>query len=577
MFEKESHRTNETQQSISFAESLSDNKLAPGKGAPSYSVANQENEKGGKKSKQTAGNDGQKTYETGGSITFYCNGFLMERDLAGNEGREERAKADDNKNGEVVYDNNSEIEGGESYWSGIEGQMEERFTGKAPNADSTFYLDASDAPWTSAADRMKDGHDAAAKVIEKVKAGQFKLNQNGELPDAINIVGHSMGGAYAAGLAKGLLEYNEQQGKEVFKVRAVYYFAPHQPMDIEHPSEVRGVQYSHKNDTVSSNADAKGLSTLYGGIPKFTGSRVGPIGGIHEYMEHDVPGLSQSLLSDRGGHNVSDHQYVLSKYGQGFDGHVAANDDKSYDKDNYKHQVKSQDGYKKAGFSLPNVLDDLEALPDVLRGKVDEAESWVSDQLTKGREAIDRGKEWADSKVEEGTEYAHDKIGEGDEWLDEKIDQGDEFLDEKMDELVEKARKENEFLGVGAGILRGILGNKKDKGVQKVRDKKAKVRNSAHDIVNKVSGEISKASNDLYDWVTTQTDKLSSYITNGVAKISNWAKSQITKYEKKGHILAKKIQRKIRALIKKVMKRIERIKKKAGKYEVVINELKQWD
>ncbi len=388
--QKKKRRPVVPQQSINFADSLTAT-AAPAAQAPEYNLTS------GSESEPA-----QQSFETNGSMTFYCNGFLPERDYLGNETREQAAEKDAEGNGETMHTEDTSIEGGENYWGSIDEQLEERFTGKEPNADSTFYFDGSAGPLSSANDRMEYGEAAGQMIIRQLQGGGFKLDENGCIPDAINVVGHSMGAAYAAGLAKTLLAHNAEQGKTVFDVRAVYYFAPHQPADIEHPSEVRGVQYSHKNDAVSSEGDSSDPLSLWGILPKSTGSILAPIGGIHEYMVHDVPGLDQSLLGDRGGHNVTDHEYTLDKYKPGRDGYIAPNSDTDYDTENYNGQVVSNEGYEKQSIHLPQLIDKLEGLPQDIRDKISELEEWMN------------------MNVNSANSLFKEKIGQGEDWLDEK-------------------------------------------------------------------------------------------------------------------------------------------------------------
>ena len=379
-------------QSINFADSLKGTET-PSKQPPQYNLTSgAENE------------SENKTFDSQGNITFYVNGFLPQRDYLGNQSRQDAQENDAEGNGEIMYEDQSEIKGGEGYWGAIDDKLEERFTGKEPNADSTFYFDGSAGPLSSAKDRMEYGEAAGHMIIRQLQDGSFNLDDNGCIPDDINIVGHSMGGAYAAGLAKTLLTHNEEQGKTVFNVRAVYYFAPHQPADIEHPSQVRGVQYSHKNDVVSS--EGSNASSLWGLIPKASGSYLAPISGIHEFMVHDTPGLDQSLLGDRGGHNATLHEYTLDRYKPGRDGYIAPNSDSDYDSENYKHQEVSQEGYEGRAVNIPKIIDKVESLPTDIKNKIAELQ------------------DWANRNVSNASNLFRNKVGDGVDWLNEKREDG---------------------------------------------------------------------------------------------------------------------------------------------------------
>lgn len=73
-----------------------------------------------------------------------------------------------------------------------------------------------------------------------------------EAGETIKIISHSQGGAHAAGVAAQLLSYKNEDGSQLYNVEIVEYITPHQPTDIYHPEGVKGIQYSHSNDAVSS-------------------------------------------------------------------------------------------------------------------------------------------------------------------------------------------------------------------------------------------------------------------------------------------------------------------------------------
>lgn len=570
-------RAIDAKKSVNFADSLSAKQDgAASQSAQSIGAAHQNN-KAQAKSTTGAGNESKGPYETNGSITFYCNGFFPTRDFLGNEDREKTAEGDENQNGETMHEEASGIKGGAGYWGDLPDKMEERFTGKEPNADSTFYFDGSAGPLSSAGDRMKYGLDAAQRVIAQVESGQFQLNDQGVLPDKINIVGHSMGGAYAAGLAKGLLAYNESKGKKVFDVRAVYYMAPHQPMDIEHPSEVRGVQYSHKKDIVSSDGNA-GIEGLYGAIPKASGSIIGPIGGIHEYMVHDTPGLDQSVLGDRGGHSVEHHDYIFDKYKEDRDGYVAPNADTKYDGENYSHKVQSNEGYERRGFHLPNMLDELENLPDNLRKKVDDAKRWIDEHVSSShaifKEKVGEGKAWLDEKRTQGKEAIDKGIDGVSGKVDDGLDKVSGKVDDKIDGIIKDVSKKDKsgILGSLLGIGGDFLKSKKNEGVDWARGKKNEGVDFAKDKVDQANEWLAEKTNDLSDWVNQKSDALAGWINNQTAKISAWAKKQISRGEKYAKKMVKKLKRKLKSLVKRVMARIAKIKERAMKVGTIIKE-----
>lgn len=571
MYDEKVQRKNDApKESINFADSLSQQDSPQGIAAPEYNPTSTY----GKKEESNS-------YQTQGSITFYCNGFIPDRDYLGNEERGKNAANDAQGNGETMHADDTTIAKADDYWGAMDNQLEERFTGKAPNADSTFYFDGSAGPLSSAEDRMEYGKSAAAMIIRQVESGAFQLDENGVLPDVINVVGHSMGAAYAAGLAQGLLDYNAASGKKVFDVRAVYYFAPHQPMDISHPSEVRGVQYSHRNDAVTSQGDSDDPLALWGLIPKISGSTLAPIKGIHEFMVHDIPGLDQSMLGDRGGHNITDHEYTLTKYKQGRDGYISANSEEEYDSENYKHQTVSTDGYEARSVHLPNLIDKLKDLPEDMRKKIDELNAWMSGKVTGAnaafKEKVNKGKDWLDEKRQDGKDWIDEKIDDGDEWIDDKIDKGNDKVDEKIDDASDwLKRKSGGLLNGDIDKLSDWVRGKKNKGVKKVRDKENEGVDYAKSTVNEANEWLAEKTSDLASWVTKQSDNIETWVNTEVNKIAEWAKAQITKGEKYAQKVAKQLHRKLKALIKKIIRKIERIKDRVRKILVIIQEKEVW-
>ena len=161
-------------------------------------------------------------------------------------------------------------------------------------------------------DRMEEGRIAARNLHTQIQSGEVQLQRNdaGEIIETIQIFGHSHGAAYAAGMAEELQRLN-------YKVENVYYLAPHQPGGIIHPKGIRGQQYSHPKDQVSSDAP----SWLPNGK-----SSLAPIQGIGDgYREYQDPSWTKGLIGkgDAGGHWVSLHGYIFNNTCEGSPGYVA--------------------------------------------------------------------------------------------------------------------------------------------------------------------------------------------------------------------------------------------------------------
>lgn len=318
-------------------------------------------------------------------MTLFAHGFVPSRDFFGNDNRRDH--------GEVVrdYDYNDWEEGkdgkpGEGYWEGRpspsgkpqgeksaegpgpdpeqEKSIGEEFAERLKDSGPSYYFDGSAGALSGAKSRMDHGRNGAdeldignivSKETDPTRKGNEELGkqskenhsakkkekkakkkkeiegasvkeeapvmegENKNASEPVVVIGHSMGAAYAAGLTDRLMEINEEEGYKKYDVQNVYYLAPHQPKDIVHPSGPRGVQYSHKNDRVSS----KGL------IPFFSGSKLGKIQGISEYLEFEKEIDGKPLNNDmfgenaqRGGHNVGDHDYIFDEYEEGEKGYV---------------------------------------------------------------------------------------------------------------------------------------------------------------------------------------------------------------------------------------------------------------
>ncbi len=156
--------------------------------------------------------------------------------------------------------------------------------------------------WNSqAADRKIEGMEKAKMFHEMVQNGDLKLDAN----ETIKIVSHSQGGAHAAGFAEQLMTYTDADGNALYKIEIMEYITPHQPTDIYHPDGIKGIQYSHENDQVSSR------NYLPNG-----GTRFGRIKGIEEFYSGKImgeKGQPRANVFTRGGHNVTDNDQFIKR------------------------------------------------------------------------------------------------------------------------------------------------------------------------------------------------------------------------------------------------------------------------
>lgn len=182
---------------------------------------------------------------------------------------------DPNKKGNV-YSPSREITWGQPdkntralhYWDSVQSLFEHGF-----KDNRSFFINASFDNPSAAQDRFAEGLKKGQQIIEKWTRGeaayrrnlnrlrarekqlrvcldsslldqQFFLGEN----EKIRIVAHSMGAAYAAGLATVLARHRRYAAR----LDVILYLAPHQPADIVHPASVRAFQSSSREDIIAS-------------------------------------------------------------------------------------------------------------------------------------------------------------------------------------------------------------------------------------------------------------------------------------------------------------------------------------
>lgn len=173
--------------------------------------------------------------------------------------------------------------------------------------DNNTWFTSGSSQWNSQAkQRSEEGKVKAQTFHAMVQSGEIKLAKD----ETIKIVAHSQGGAHGAGFAEQLMTYKGADGKQLYNVEVIYYITPHQPTDITNPKGVRGVQYSHPSDAVSSD-DPWWLPN--------GGSKFGKIKGITEFDGREIMGPNSAHPEikpdgpngNRGGHNVNDNTFIF--------------------------------------------------------------------------------------------------------------------------------------------------------------------------------------------------------------------------------------------------------------------------
>jgi len=125
------------------------------------------------------------------------------------------------------------------YWGGVDNAFMQGYGDK-----HALYVNASSDNTSEAGDRFAQGMASANSLISQLDAGKVTLADG----ETIKIVGHSQGGAFAAGIAS-VLSKNEKY-KSI--LQEVVYLEPHQPAAFSHPSSVSGTQISSPDDRVAS-------------------------------------------------------------------------------------------------------------------------------------------------------------------------------------------------------------------------------------------------------------------------------------------------------------------------------------
>jgi len=190
--------------------------------------------------------------------------------------------------------------------------MANKFLDRIGDYNAFFASGSSD--WTSNADqRYGEGQKKAQQFHAMVKKGEITLADG----ETIKIISHSQGGAHAEGFANELLSYKDNAGNPLYIIEVIYNITPHQPGDVSHIKGVRGVQYSHPDDAVSSR------SILPNG-----GSSLQRMQGDGEYVEsQELQRKGLFGLKNRGQHNVTDNDQIFD-IPSGEKGYVAPRQDK---------------------------------------------------------------------------------------------------------------------------------------------------------------------------------------------------------------------------------------------------------
>jgi RHS repeat-associated protein len=183
-------------------------------------------------------------------------------------------------------------------WYGYWG---ETFISKVKNRlgdNNTVFYDG-DAPFTTAKTkwgfnhRKQRGGQGARDFDRQVASGNIKLarDSNGKITESVKIFAHSMGYAYAQGMAEHLVSLG-------YKVEVIYAISPENPSAGQRPDGVdRLVQYGSPDDNVA------------------------PQGPIHGVTETDFNAKKSGKWDGTGGHGIGSYDYIFGIQ-NGVDGEV---------------------------------------------------------------------------------------------------------------------------------------------------------------------------------------------------------------------------------------------------------------
>ena len=153
---------------------------------------------------------------------------------------------------ELIYNPDRSFQKADSYgWKGIDELYTKRYNDK-----NSLYVNGSFRLLSSASERYDRGVESGMELIKKLRSGEYVLGKG----ETIKIVGYSMGGAYAAGMAYALMQDSEYAHLLEF----VDYLAPYQPDSFSHPNEVLGRQFVSSNDWIATDYQIENVTLQKG-------------------------------------------------------------------------------------------------------------------------------------------------------------------------------------------------------------------------------------------------------------------------------------------------------------------------
>ena len=180
--------------------------------------------------------------------------------------------------------------GKSSYWNTKYGQFDKAVMKHFNDKNSLYYDGSSGGILGIPANivmknRFESGYVVGLREANDIIA-KLARDKNGNIIESIKIISHSMGGAYAKGMASALMEYinkNPQLTKGISITE--YDFAPFQSSFQKSVLGVDTYQFSHENDYIAGNEPIKGA--VFMDTNNVSNARHS-IGDFYEYIK-DLP------------------------------------------------------------------------------------------------------------------------------------------------------------------------------------------------------------------------------------------------------------------------------------------------
>ena len=186
------------------------------------------------------GNHGFNARELGGGLFIFVNGFFP-MEYLGHYAYHTQRNSSSPYHPVPIYNPNRNYRRIDFYgWGNVDKLYMNQY-----NDNHSLYVNGSFDLTSSASGRYNRGVESGEELLSKLRSGELELSKQ----ETIKIVGYSMGGAYAAGIAYALMHDSEYSNRLQF----VDYLAPFQPTDFKHPKGVLGRQFVSNRDKIAAN------------------------------------------------------------------------------------------------------------------------------------------------------------------------------------------------------------------------------------------------------------------------------------------------------------------------------------